>query len=135
MIRISQKQRRCSITCGHLTSPEVMLSGTITADSNRLRATISRWLNPMRVMQDMPAFHCGGHDQGGFGYTQMAGNITPLIEHQQPITPDQRLAETGAEHGITNVDHALQPVQHDAAAAAQMPAMEMPTETDHGHHG
>jgi hypothetical protein len=81
------------------------------------------------------AFHGGGHDQGASDYTQMAGDLTPHIDHPQPIAPDQLLAETGGDHGMTNVDHALQPVQHEDAAAAHMPAMEMPIETEHGHHG
>jgi hypothetical protein len=66
----------------------------------------------------------------------MADNITPSIDHQQPIAPDQLLAETGGDHGMTDAaNHGLQPVQHEDAAAAQIPAMETPIEAEHGHHG
>jgi hypothetical protein len=66
----------------------------------------------------------------------MAGNVTlPEDSQQHAIAPDQLLAETGGAHGAAEMDHGLQPVQPDDAAAAHMPAMEMPTEADQGHHG
>jgi hypothetical protein len=79
--------------------------------------------------------HGAGHEQGAPEYTQMASSITPQIDHQPPIAPDQLLAEIGGAHGTTDVDHGLQPVQHEDAAASNIPAMETPIETDHGHHG
>jgi hypothetical protein len=79
--------------------------------------------------------HGGGHDQGAPEYTQLAGEIAPQMDHQQPIAPDQLFAEAGGAHGTPDADHSLQPMQHDDAAAAHIPAMETPVETDHGHHG
>jgi hypothetical protein len=78
--------------------------------------------------------HGAGHDQGAPEYAQMAGDAMPHVDHQ-PIAPDQLFAEAGGAHGAADVDHGLQPMHHDAAAAAQAPAVEMPMEVEHGHHG
>jgi hypothetical protein len=81
------------------------------------------------------ALHGSGHDQGASDYTQMTGNVMPPDEHHAFLAPDQLFAETGTAHGPVDASHDLQPMQHEDAAAAHVPAMETPVEADQGHHG